>query len=214
MQIKLLGTVLMLLTLLACKKKEEKLRLEPLLVGTTWEIAPFQGERNVLLSNRFKKSWSSLDTRTESIPLVYVALQNNPTGLITKQLTFEEPNKKVDDQGNAHDTYYIQDKFIEKIKNQQECKPASYAIKNWFFPSEDYDIIEKIKKDYASSDICRTRYYTKQNHFSISENSLYFNGITYKDEIVYTEELSKKNLGKETVERLSIGTWNIAYSKK
>jgi hypothetical protein len=214
MQIKLLGTVLMLLTLLACKKKEEKLRLEPLLVGTTWEIAPFEGEQNVVLSNRFKKSWSSLDTRTESISLVYATLQNNPAGLITKQLTFEEPNKKVDDQGNAHDIYYIQDKCIEKIKSPEECKPAVYAMKNWFLASEDYDIIEKIKKDYASSNICRTRYYTKQNHFSISENSLYFNGITYKDETIYTEDLTKRNLGKETLERLSIGTWNIAYSKK
>lgn len=215
MKTKLIGASLMLGALLACKKKDNKPNLEPLLVGTTWEIEKYDGVKTVTSTTTSTKSWGgtqSFTNKPREIAYAEFLDENIGTGFIQFTLEFEKPETTINEYGDERIISYNSEGIYWTGKDKEECKTGQAVLSSYWFGREDAKMIDLIQKDYLNKEICKKVNSNSQYYFSLSGSKLNYTGITSKGETVYYEKSTNKEIGKATYS--STGSWNFNYVKK
>ena len=216
MKTKLISASLMLGALIACKKKDNKPNLEPLLVGTVWEIEKYDGVKTVTSTYTSTKSWGGTQSFTDKpreIAYAEFSDENIGTGAIPFTWEFEKPEAGTDSQGNEYSGSYNSEGIFVTTTDKEECAKGQEVLSSyWFERGEDAKMIDLIQKDYLNKEICQKESGNYQYYFSVSGSKLNSTGMSAKGETTYYEKSTNKEIGKATYS--STGSWNFSYVKK
>jgi hypothetical protein len=213
MKTKLISASLMLGALLACKKKDNKPNLEPLLVGTTWEIEKYDGVKTVTSTYTSTKSWAGTQSGTDPLEIAYADFDGHGIAAMPFTWEFWQPGTETDEYGHESSGSYTSEGIFVTTTSKEECKTGQAALNDdWFEQGEDYKMIALIQKDYLNKEICHKESGNYQYYFSVSGSKLNSTGMSAKGETTYYEKSTNKEIGKATYS--STGSWNFSYVKK